>query len=480
MIKRFICLIVFGLLFYARGAFASVAINEIMYDLDGGDIDWVEVMNNGSSDVDLSSLKLLIDNSTSNHSINNFSGSSILHAGDYGVIVQSSEINTYTGKFGTAGNIFTSSFSLPNDAGKIEINAGDKTAPLTSVSYSSSQSASGDGNSLQLISSTWVSANPTPSALNQSSTGSVSSESSNSNNVNSNTTTSNTSTSTTENTIQAKPKVTEVPKIKTEINSNTFTFTGIPITLKIHAFGYKGEELTVGKYFLNFGDGDSIEVRVVDTTSLVHTYFYPGEYEVTLEYYSNFTLTEPTAIDTATIKVISNGVFISKVGNENDFFIELSNNSNYDADISRWILSTGTNTFIFPKNTVIKQKDKLILSPKITHFNFSDKNDLKLLNVSNELVFTYTNIYIPRTILKNTSKEIHNDIPVSSSEDSQFEAIDLSAQVSGADLKNTNSSLYVWIFILFMVLISAIIFFIRKKRHITSQVNSEEFEILDE
>ena len=484
MIKRFICLIVFGLLFYARGAFASVIINEVMYDLDGGDVDWVEVMNNGSSDVDLSSLKLLIDNSTSNHSINNFSGLSILHPGDYGVIVQSSEINSYTGKFGTAGNIFTSSFSLPNDAGKIEINAGDKSAPLTLVNYSSSQGASGDGNSLQLISSAWVIGNPTPTLANQSSNGSVSSSSSNTSSINSTiSSTSNESNATSETTIQSKIKAIEIPKIKTEIISNTFAFTGVPIIFKASTKGYKNEDLYVGKYFLNFGDGDATEMKVIENSSFSHTYFYPGEYQATLEYYSSVASLEPNAIDTVIIKVISNGVFISNVGNESDFFIELSNNSSYDADISRWVFSSGNKTFIIPKDTILGEKNKIIFSPKITHFSILDKSDLKLLNANNELVFAHTNSKIPRTIFikpKNISNETQNLEPFSSIEDKSLEVKDLSAKVSGADFKNPTTSLYVWIFIFFIISVSVIVFFIRRKQNIMTQKSGDDFEILDE
>src|SRR6266404_8939389 len=168
IILFFIGLVLFS---HSHLAHANLSVNEIMYDLDGTDIDWVEVYNSGGPDVDLSTIKILISNSTSNHAINNFSGSSVLHSGDYGVIVASSSISNYTSKWGNFGNIFTSSFTLPNDTGQIQINAGDKTQPISSVTYSSSQGASGDGNSLQLLNGSWVGAAPTPSAANSSSSG---------------------------------------------------------------------------------------------------------------------------------------------------------------------------------------------------------------------------------------------------------------------------------------------------------------------
>ncbi len=131
----------------------KIAITEIMYDSPGADVDWVEVQNQGNSDVDLESLKLLINNSSSNHAINNLSGSSVLHPGDYGIIVEKSAIANFIntksrasmdsmspqgdfGKSSAESNIFTSSFTLPNTSGKIEINDGDKNSPIDSVTYS--------------------------------------------------------------------------------------------------------------------------------------------------------------------------------------------------------------------------------------------------------------------------------------------------------------------------------------------------------
>src|SRR3989344_6766049 len=135
MSKKLLLVFLFVFFFNSQSGEAAVVVNEIMYDLDGADIDWVEVMNNGNEDIDLSTLKLLISNSTSNHGINNSSGSSILHGGEFGVIVNNSVISNYTEKWGSNGNIFTASFSLPNESGKIEINDGGKDSPIFFVSF---------------------------------------------------------------------------------------------------------------------------------------------------------------------------------------------------------------------------------------------------------------------------------------------------------------------------------------------------------
>src|SRR3989344_9414323 len=118
--KTFLVLVVFAFLFSYRFVLASPIINEFMYDLDGADIDWVEIYNGDSAEVDLTALKLLISNSTSNHGIVFHSGSQVLHQGDYGVIVPASQISAFISKWGNSGNLFTASFSLPNESAVIE------------------------------------------------------------------------------------------------------------------------------------------------------------------------------------------------------------------------------------------------------------------------------------------------------------------------------------------------------------------------
>ena len=81
----------------------------------------------------------------------------------------------------------------------------------------------------------------------------------------------------------------------------------------------------------------------------------------------------------------------------------MTNNTNYDVDISKWILSneeditkinineSQNKSFIFPKNTILGAKKKMILPPQITNLSFFiDKGSLKLLNMNNDIIFDYT------------------------------------------------------------------------------------------
>ena len=371
----------------------GIIINEIMYDSDGSDIDWVEVYNSGTTDVDLTTLKLLISNSTSNHGINNSSGSSVLHPGDYGVIVASADISAFNTKWSTVGNIFTASFSLPNDTATVQINAGDKTQPISSVTYASTQGASGDGNSLQLLDGSWVVATPTPGAENEASvqappppsggSGLVAdTDTSSESDANTNSTSAPSATSTKAAAIQA-------PLLKTKIVAKTVAFTGVPISFQASTTGNDLSRTMYEKYFWNFGDGDSKEEALDNAQKFTHTYFYPGQYNVSLEYFQYTYEDTPDAIDKITIQVVPANFTISSVGDEKDFFVEISNNSGFEADLSGWMLEGNNKTFFFPQNTIISVNQKIIISPKVSGFSIADKNNLKLANPEGDIIFDY-------------------------------------------------------------------------------------------
>ena len=126
------------------------------------------------------------------------------------------------------------------------------------------------------------------------------------------------STSPTQNTTQTK--TVEIPKIKTKILAKTLVFVGIPIEFSANTTGYSNELLNYGKYFWNFGDGDSKETKANDTAKFFHTFFYEGEYTVALEYYQNYYSENPDASSEMTIKVVPVNISISNVGDEKDFF----------------------------------------------------------------------------------------------------------------------------------------------------------------
>lgn len=464
--------------------FASPSINEIMYDLDGPDIDWVEIYNGDNSDIDLSTLKLFIGNSssTSNHGINFSSGNTILHSGEYGVIVASSTISNFLNKWGSVANIFTSSFSLPNETAKVEINNGDKTQPISSVVYNSLQGAKEDGNSLQLVNGSWVSATPTPGLQNSDSFVAVDNSSNSNENQENTITTSSSSSSVKKNTTESKNTAIATPKMKAQIIAKSSAYVGIPFVFKGIVLGLDGEQVHRGRYFWNFGDGDFREIKVMNSDKFSHIFFYPGEYNVIFEYYKDDVSDIPDVSQKITIKVVSADIFISKVGDEKDFFVELFNNTIYDADISGWIISSDKKIFIIPKNTIIGPRKKIIISPKITNFSILDKNTLKVETPQGEVVskYLFTNILDKNLNINKNNTNISPKKEFFSEKDLTLDKINL-ATVSSDDISTKKSGIFSIeiIFLIFIIVSSVLVYFVRQKENFFAK-NDENFEILDE
>ncbi|HEY4513593.1 MAG TPA: lamin tail domain-containing protein [Candidatus Paceibacterota bacterium] len=183
------------------------------------------------------------------------------------------------------------------------------------------------------------------------------------------------------------PKV-QIPKV--QIIATSPVHTGVPFVLQGTGTGKAGEKLSHGKYYWNFGDGDFREVKVGITEKFTHTYFYPGDYKVVFEYYPDVFTDVPDATAEITIKVIEPKVLISRVGNASDFFIEISNETDHNADISNWLLVSQYKIFTLPKNTILPSKRKTTISPKLSGFSIKDKNTLKLMTPQREIVFDYS------------------------------------------------------------------------------------------
>jgi len=153
--------------------FFPVIINEIMYDLEGGDEgrEWIEIFNNGETQVDLTDWKFYEYGEDANHRLEITQGSSTLQPNEYAVIVDDSEefLKDYPDYSGT---LFDSSFSLNNSGENIAIK--NRTLLIDEVSYSSEWEANGDGNSLQRVnpegdsndSDNWQPVPPTPGQEN--------------------------------------------------------------------------------------------------------------------------------------------------------------------------------------------------------------------------------------------------------------------------------------------------------------------------
>jgi len=495
---------VFVLVFFFslfRIAFASLSINEVMYDLSGSDStggksrEWIEIYNSDSTDISVDASKWRIYDGSANRTINNQTDFSI-PANSY--IIFAGDKDTFLADNPSfLGTVYdTGITSLNNTGATLKIIDQDGNA-LDTVTYTSTQGGAGDGNSLQLVSGSWVGATPTPGLANET----ISIPPPPDPGVGGLPAGGYASTSTTD----TKSKTTE-QKIKTQITTKTLNFVGIPLSLQATTTGHSGEELSSGKYFWNFGDGDSREMNLTETQPFIHTYFYPGDYLVSLDYYQNYYSNNPTPDTTSqiTIKIIPTDISISKVGDEKDFFIELTNNTNYNADISNWILTSDQKSFTMPRNTIIQPKNKIIISPKITYFSISDKDSLKLMTPQRNIVYSLLPTVTPVVITdvgSGASAKMSTEPVVSISEpkveptpvstvsekttasDNLDESATLLQSETGIS-NNSNTAIIFTISIVFIGVLAYLAYFIRRKKisveNISSESSGKDFEILDE
>ena len=522
MPKRVILFIICAIFFSASHfAQAGLVIDEIMYDPEGADTDreWIEVYNDSDTAIDLSTYKFF--EADTNHSLIS-AGDDNLPAKGYALIV--ADYSAFKADWpGNSSTVYDSSFSLSNTGEELALKD-DSLNIIDRYTYNSDSGGGGDGASLQLVDGTWSGSVPTPGGANQVSPVSLVENDDNSGDdsvgsVNSPSDSSKSSAS--------KKVNTSGNKIKAIITIPKIAFIGTPFEIEGVAFN-NNVRIRYGRYFWNFGDGNSKEDK--NAEHFPYQYSYEGDYVISLDYYMKRSSKTPDATAKIAVKVVPASVIISKVGTREDFFIELFNNTNYEMDISGWMLASLNETFTMPRNSNILSKKKIILSPKITNFTVLDKDTLKLITSQNSIAFDYGASIIREQALSILSplppsgssfilKTSQNDAAVTTSaenkparvENENFpnlssalqigattsEGVGESAESSGAIpnsqgeasaiesdvLQNNykNSYLFMLISIIFIISSAGAVYFIRQKKLISANLNKgDDFKILND
>lgn len=371
-------------LLWAQTASAQVVISEIMYDPKGTDAnaggEWIEIQNNDSAAIDLT--KWFFFEADTNHSIT-ADGAAEIPPGGYAVISRDVDVfKKYFTDF--SGKLFKSSFSLKNDGESIAMKSGNKpTDPIIdSVTYSSEQGAKDDGNSLQKINGSWISASPTPGRAN---------EASNSGSAPANTSSDATASSGVAETTVATPATAETagsnlwpvePQMFARIkNPPKVAMVGADALFQGEALGLKKEPLDGARYLWTFGDGGTKEGE-----SVLYHYNYPGKYVVIL----NASSGKYGASARVTIEAIPADVIISSVGTAGDSFVEVYNKTKYELDFSGWRLRAGAKLFTIPKDTIILPGAKIMFPSQYTGFVSIGGGDVALLYPNGTVVNAYS------------------------------------------------------------------------------------------
>lgn len=153
----------------------------------------------------------------------------------------------------------------------------------------------------------------------------------------------------------------------------------IPVIFTGVAYGLYDEPLSGATYRWNFGDGSLGEGKEVS-----HAYHFPGTYTAILEVFWG----KEHKTTRVLVRVVAAGIVIGEVRSGPEGFIELSNHSGQEIDLSLWRLSTVDGvTFIIPQNTFIAGEQATRLPNKITRL-FTSANGLELASPDGMVIFT--------------------------------------------------------------------------------------------
>lgn len=430
---------------------AEVVINEFMSDPSSGP-EWIELLNTSSSEINLDGWKwteLASPGTDTEHEISPKNLSGTIGAGGFFVFELSSALNNSGDSIGLYNGtdlMDRVTFGNVNNYSKdLEVSAKGKTGALISGAWKSNQEPTrGQVNPFS------VSSDEEASAASDDEEGGSESD-------------------------KKIPQKLQKPKI--QIISTKLAHVGVPFAIQGTGTGTLGEKVSHGRYYWNFSDGDFREVKVTNNEKFTHTYFYPGDYTIIFEYYPDVFTDVPDAVAEATIKVLEPKILISRVGEANDFFIEITNETGHEADLSNWVLLSDYKVFTLPKNTTLSANKKMVISPKVSGFSVGDKSSLKLMTPQRELVFSYAYPVAPAKVATKKSSYI-----VKNEEKTLFAPKDLTAaSILGQDKKTSGSTLSFVpvIFLIFVGISAGGVYFIRRHRN-TSKISSDDFDILDE
>jgi hypothetical protein len=467
----------FIFVFFFKIASAEVVISEVKYSPTTKQ--WIEIYNNTEESINLTDYKI-VDFSAS---VNGHSISSASQNGDLLPPHQFAIVAKVPGDF-SSSYLFKSSLGIKVSYDNVKLlgqNASVENVVIDGTAV--------DGKSIQLLNDSWKACEPTPGSETLVNCGEINTDGDDDNNNDGSgggsSSGGSTSSSSGSSSSSSKPKVKIIPTYKSKLLVPSLAFAGQQVEFNLEV-KYGDEIFACGKYFWNFGDGDSKQYEG-GFKKFTHTYYYPGEYNVSLEYFKNNGAFEPSIVDEMTIKVVPMTVSISNVGDYQDFFIEISNDADSKINISNWILSSDYKNFVLPKNTVIAKNSSVVISGKISGFTVADKSSLKLSMPTGEVVFDYNSKSVP---VKRVAESSYNNFSENeNTENSEY----------NSDSKNSNSnskkdlasapilsgqgsvlSKYGFVIGLFAFLLvgGALVYFVRRKN--TSVTVSDQFDVIDE
>ena len=394
------CLVLLLILLVTRVAHASssVQINEIawMGTSASANAEWIELYNPSSNPIDLKGWKLSATDGSPNVTL-----SGTISGNGYFLLERTSD-DTLPNI--TANQIYSG--ALSNSGEHLQLI--DATGAVVDDVDGSSGWPAGDDttkNTMQRNGSSWITAAPTPDAINATvattpPATNTSNSDSGSTSANNTAPTSDTQTTTSNQVLNVGKSIYELAvdpdpnySARVSIPDDGVVGIGVPMTVSVKINNH--HDFVSGKFMWSYGDGSS--ETYLQNTSAHHIYYYPGTYTVNLAYYSNNMKDDPDYLYKKTVTIIPVDVAIT--GTTDDGGAIIQNNSTDSIDLDGWKLNSGKNNYTFPKYTLIQKSDSLYISSHVIGFTVTKNDQVTLSNPSNILVSKY-----PKQLVLGASK----------------------------------------------------------------------------
>jgi hypothetical protein len=310
----------------------ALTISEVMSNPTGDDNgrEWIEIYNEGSADIDISSMTVSIKGAVAVVTTP-LQGGTTLPPNGYAIIgsVVSGQTKFLQDYPTYSGVLFKSSVSLVNTgATSIDIKLGGVT-----VASLPSYTAAKEGSTLSYVGGSYVAGTPTPGVDNQA-TDSNSSGSSN---------TTSTASTTTETQVTVAQLTPPSSDIVVYLPSEKIAVAGAPTEFSVFSQTRLGKAIPDLNYTWSFGDGG----QGTGSTTM-HRYDYSGRYITQVEALNANT----TGSGRVVVRVVAPDLTISQVGTgKYGAYVDIKNTNSYDLDLSQWKLVLDNAPFSFPQNT---------------------------------------------------------------------------------------------------------------------------------
>lgn len=150
----------------------------------------------------------------------------------------------------------------------------------------------------------------------------------------------------------------------------------VPLVALVRQDGKK--DMVSGRFVWSTGDGKQYSRN--QNGRLSHVFKYPGDYVVTLAYYSDPIKDEPDSIHQKTVHIVPGKVSVSGITDDGGVILE--NESTHDIDLYGWEIRLNGFLYLFPRYTIVRKGSKLSVSSETVGFAVSEPDRVELLNPS--------------------------------------------------------------------------------------------------